>query len=101
MRGRRREELYTRHAVLEHVDHEIDRLRNGGDVLAKDVKRDCRVCGLGNYMIAANEEYPEAVKQVGFQIPQGNALRIYACDLCGHIQVFRFAGGAKPRVWRD
>lgn len=72
-------------------------LRRRGQVIARDVNRVCRVCGLGFYEPAVPEDSIPALNNLGLR-PAGEKLRVFCCNRCGHLDVFRVT--FDPPAWR-
>jgi serine/threonine protein kinase len=72
--------------LLLTVDAIIKMLSRGGQLLGKSVPRPCRMCGMGQYQLAADR----------FPLVGSPDWDVFACDYCDHIQFF---GRTKP--WRD
>jgi serine/threonine protein kinase len=78
--------------VLDQIDYIRVILRRGGQVMDRDVKRWCYVCGIGQYKLIINEESPEvSLRNFGLN-PTGVYFRIFQCRNCGHVQMFRVEG---------
>jgi serine/threonine protein kinase len=76
--------------LLLHVDAIVNMLSNGGQLLGNGVPRPCQACGVGHYQLARGR-----FEQVEISGPDVQAIDVYTCDYCDHIQFF---GRTKP--WR-
>lgn len=75
-------------------------LRNGGQVIQRNVPRWCSVCGGGTYQLIINEASPPAaMRNFGLDPAGANPYRIYECQNCGHIQMFRV--NWNPPAWGE
>lgn len=91
IRERQAQVWASAHEFLEQIDDIHTRLRRGGQVMQRGVQRWCRVCGLGQYKIlidADGEAYSQALQSFGLH-PTGVRFRIFACDHCNHLELFR------------
>ncbi len=68
-------------ALLEKVDEVLSLIDSQADVLDPKLKRQCKVCGKGNYEEADATSY--FVKPVGKRVP-----KMLVCDYCGNVQLF-------------
>jgi hypothetical protein len=108
--------LKSAEELLPYIDDAIFILQRGGQMLKDEAPRPCRVCGKGykllapsrdpkdkeRVVIAGNKEfmgrgYPAWAGQLsGAQKP---ILRVFACDACGHCEIFHFPDGLGPTAW--
>jgi serine/threonine protein kinase len=87
--------------LLEHIDKFLDILRRGGEILRGDIRRHCRVCGVGVYTMIVNERMgPSAIRNFGLQAVGDPRWRIFQCGFCGHIQMFQL-NGSNPAAWQE
>ncbi len=73
-------------------------VRRGGQVISRGVNRACRVCALGFYELLVAEENVAALNNLGFR-PANERLRVFQCENCGHLDVFRVT--FNPRAWGE
>jgi serine/threonine protein kinase len=86
-------------AMLDNIERVIWQIRNGGQIVNREVPRLCTVCGGGSYQGIANETSPpDRVRNLGLN-PAGTAYRIYRCVNCGHVQLFMVDGN--PPAWGE
>lgn len=63
----------------------------------KNIPKPCQYCGTGRYLLKAKENID--VRNFGFT-PVGNPdWRVFACNECGHIQVFRVDFASQKEWW--
>jgi serine/threonine protein kinase len=98
-------------ALLQRVDGVLSIIRRDGELLQISAQRPCRVCGRGSYkpMFEGSNRWiafvdPKALDMMsGFgrlYDPEFRATaKAFACEACGHIQLFRFADGITPPAW--
>ncbi len=70
--------------LLKHVDETLLALERKGDTLGDNVERCCRVCGMGKYRRASRNKTDDC----GFRASGSEALKLFTCDYCGHVQLF-------------
>lgn len=104
--------------LLELVDARIALLRRRGQILRDGVSRPCRICGRGKYQPASKAEEKWSgnrllflpPKEIQGRIDPGQLLnfpkydaivttRLYSCEFCGHIELFRYPDGYPPKAW--
>lgn len=72
-------------ALLAEMDKTLLIIERNGDILGDHIERYCRVCGIGKYTLASDTE----VDNSGYHRPAGgNALKLFTCNHCGHVQTF-------------
>lgn len=89
--------------LLKEVDNTLNRIRVGAGILSSSVKRGCPVCGLGSYSMAVDRNIT-AAGNFGIQGRGMQTFRIFACDMCGHVQLFSCPNGPEadpPTAWAD
>ena len=85
-------------AMLEEIDKILNVLRVDADILDINVKRKCRVCGLGEYVIIVqNDEH--LLGDIGLSPTPGHGYYVFECNNCGHVQLFHFKGDKLPPGW--
>ena len=85
-------------ALLVEVDRTLCIIENNGELLADDVERRCKVCGIGHYGLVVNR-VGTATRNFGFQPGGSRSFKIFTCDHCGHVQLFAFGGRQDPPAW--
>lgn len=65
--------------------------------IGKDIPQPCTYCGQGSYALRAKRGVD--VRNFGFQTVGGSDWRILACNVCGHVQVFRVDFSARKDWW--
>lgn len=84
--------------LLEQMDLILRIMQNGGDLLRKNLKRLCRVCGYGEYTLVVDEKKDSGMSSTMGLTPVANKrFRIFSCYNCGHIQLFEV--GRSPEAW--
>jgi len=111
--------------VVHYIDYNTDRIRSGNvlvpfmhkrksyehekeirgvisifpDLTPDGCKRPCRVCSVGSYQLKVPVNSLKESRDFGLH-PEGNrSFKVFACDHCGHVQLFTFSGGSKPPAW--
>ena len=82
--------------LLRYIDRAILALRRGAQVIGEGVQRLCSVCALGVYRYVANENHIDG-GNFGLR-GAGLPPKIFACDHCGHVQIFHM-GPTRPPAW--
>ena len=84
--------------LLDLIDWTIEALTMKVRVFDGDLIRRCLVCGKGNYQIIVDHD---AIQQrnFGLEVISQPNLRIFVCDSCGHLQLFRSIDGHQPPAW--
>ena len=86
-------------ALLEEIDKLLSIIEHNADRIALNVKRKCKVCGIGNYELVVNEN-PTDTTNFGIS-PVGNRKwKIFTCSNCGNVQLFCYREMA-PNAWRN
>jgi serine/threonine protein kinase len=85
-------------SFLKELDAVIATLRRGGQVVALDEPRYCRVCSYGTYRLLVRENQHAALHNLGFR-PTNELLRVFECPHCGHLDVFRVT--QNPPAWGE
>lgn len=85
--------------LLARVDAVATILRRGGQIINRDVPRNCFVCGSGTYQAVVDETSGSAATRNFGLDPRGEQFRIFACNHCGNIQWFRMT--MNPRRWGE
>jgi serine/threonine protein kinase len=71
--------------LLIEIDRVLAALRRRGQVISDDVPRVCRVCGLGRYKKPENRMVLSGLGTINYQ---ETLFKMYACDRCGHTELF-------------
>src|SRR5262249_21681139 len=84
--------------LLPEVDKLLTILRRGGQVMRREIKRWCQVCGTGTYELFIDGDSPhggQGLRNCGLN-PVGppRGWRFFRCVSCGHVQLFRLDFGA-------
>lgn len=88
-------------ALLAEVDKAVAIMDVGADHISSKARpRKCRVCGGGCYKLVADRDHPTAAHNFGFNLGR-NEWKIFACEHCGHVQLFAFKCGINPTAWND
>src|SRR6266852_4118294 len=80
--------LLSAKELLAIVDTVLHALERHSQVIGKDVRRVCNVCGLG--------EYQEISKDA---LALAQSFHIFRCRHCGHSEFFYTGGGTAPVAW--
>ncbi len=83
--------------LLNEIDSLLGALRLDADIMS-DSERPCRVCGFGKYQLRANRNHTD-IYNFGFEPRGGHAFKIFACDNCGHVQLFSCQHDSDPPGW--
>ena len=88
-------------ALLEEVDKVLTIIDRNGDLIDENIKRPCKVCGIGDYELRINQD-EIATHEFGLN-PRGNwKHKIFMCNYCGHVQLFGIGTGEinpPPPAW--
>ncbi len=86
-------------ALLDEVDKVLTIIDRHGDQIEPNVKRHCKVCGIGDYELIADKNLSNT-RNLGFNPTSGNEYKIFACNHCGHVQLFSFLYNREPpQAW--
>jgi len=85
--------------LLKEVDKVLSVIENHADLIDLNVKRKCKVCGIGNYELRVNENIAD-VHNFGFSAVGNRKWRIFTCSYCGNVQLFSYEGQA-PQAWQS
>ncbi len=87
-------------SMLEQIDSIITMIESNTDRLDLAIERRCRVCGKGIYNMVANENFHD-ISYFGLR-PDGNlTMRIFTCNICGHVQQFSYKKDNRPSAWES
>jgi serine/threonine protein kinase len=104
--------------LLVAVDEALSIVERGKQRLHPDMPRPCRVCGRGQYrpvppseqgrsgvrlLSVSEQEFELALMQPhnlhGTQKGQALSVRVFACEACGHVEMFRWPDGYPLAAW--
>jgi len=85
--------------LLNKIDAMISIMDLNADVIGPDIKRPCKVCGLGKYNLEVDSD-PSRIHNFGFSAVGSRTMKIFACSHCGHVQIFSYMVGALPDAWK-
>lgn len=84
---------------LKEVDKVLSVIKNNADLIDLEVKRKCKVCGLGHYELIVNEDitgtYNFGISSVG-----NRKWKIFTCSYCGNVQLFSYEEQT-PQAWQS
>jgi len=86
-------------ALLAEIDKVLPIVQRGGELLGEEIKRPCRVCGVGEY-----EAFPEGeIENSLVRKPAGQrGMKMFTCKHCGHVQLFLFPDkNSQLPAWRQ
>jgi serine/threonine protein kinase len=85
-------------SLLDTVDRTLAIIESHGDPIGPDIRRRCKVCAIGEYsQIAAGS--PKAAEDFGINPAGDRRIRVFACEHCGHVQIFFFRCDEIPPAW--
>ena len=87
-------------AFLEEIDKILRMLKNDAQVLGDNIKRSCKVCGIGEYE-SKGYSGPRLVDDMGLESFGDSKAKSCVCNNCGHIELFHFSEGKVPNAWND
>lgn len=87
-------------ALLEEIDQLLAVMELEEGRLSVQVKRQCRVCGVGVYEQVVRPGKGDDITNFGLTATS-NTLSIFSCTHCGHVQMFRYKGLQSPPAWGD
>lgn len=89
-------------ALLEEVDRFLSLIELNTDIVSLDIKRRCKVCGLGNYQQIVERGNRAHLEAFGIHPNMGAPYKIFTCDYCGHVQLFDVGDlrEALPPAWK-
>jgi hypothetical protein len=83
--------------LLAEMDSLISCLERKGHLLSASIPRPCLVCGVGRYAEVRGTEVPDLIKSLAG--PKRNEFKVFSCNKCGHVQLFRWKAGEIPPAW--
>lgn len=86
--------------LLPQIDKLIGIIKSEGTLLRRDLRRRCRVCGYGTYILRIDEaKTPGDVGAIGVTPVGQIRWRVYICDKCGNLQMFHIH--QRPEAWGE
>jgi len=85
-------------ALLEEIDKTISMIESDADLIDLTVKRKCRVCGMGDYALMADENKTESLNFGLRPEDVRRRMKIFICTNCGNVQLFSYI--KVPPAWR-
>lgn len=86
-------------ALLDHIDTVLNIIDSNAELIANDIKRYCKVCGIGEYNIIVDGD-PTASRNFGIPSAGSRRMKIFTCSHCGHVQLFSYDGKLPP-AWKE
>lgn len=86
-------------ALLEEVDKILNIIDRNADLIDENVERPCKVCGIGNYQLIVNRHDVTQLSNFGINAVSGQSIMIFACNHCGHVQLFSFGNKQSLPAW--
>ncbi len=81
-------------SLLLEMDLMLEIIELGGNLLDEDTRRPCKVCGRGEYILEAGPNSQD-LDTFSLQKNAVRSFRVFACNYCGHMEVFSVPGGPK------
>ena len=85
--------------LLEEIDTTISTIELDADLVDLKVKRPCKVCGVGKYELAVNDDLSQT-RNFGFNPAGSRRMKIFTCTNCGNVQLFSYDKETLPPAWR-
>jgi serine/threonine protein kinase len=85
-------------ALLEEIDKVLTIIDRNADLIGEDVKRVCKVCGIGKYQLIVNRDESQ-LRNFGINAVSGQSFKIFTCNYCGHVQLFSFGDRQTLPAW--
>ncbi len=86
-------------ALLEEVDRLLCVIDLRADLIRDNIKRRCKVCGLGMYNCIVDLNQTGA-GNFGLNPRGSSQMKIFTCAHCGHVQLFHFQNEKGPPAWK-
>jgi len=86
-------------ALLDKIDTVLRIIESRADAIGKNIKRRCKVCGIGEYTMIVDGD-PIASRNFGINAAGGRRMKIFTCSHCGHVQLFSYEDDPPP-VWHE
>ena len=86
--------------LLSEIDKVLFLIENHADIINDNIKRKCKVCGIGNYDLIVDRN---GAASANFGISPGGSrsFKIFTCGHCGHVQLFAFGNNSEPVAWES
>jgi serine/threonine protein kinase len=85
--------------LLERVDAAIEGLTSRYRLVNGDLLRKCVICGIGRYTKIVDHNQGQQAN-FGLNVVSEPKFRVFACDACGHAQLFYSIDGIRPHAWK-
>ncbi|MCH7732498.1 MAG: protein kinase family protein [Candidatus Marinimicrobia bacterium] len=85
---------------LDNIDTLIENLESHVQPISENIERKCFTCGKGIYKMKSDGNQG-ATQNMGFLPTGSKRIKIYACDNCGHMQLFYLPNGDIPPAWLE
>lgn len=92
--------LVDTNELLEEVDKTLSIIENNFDMINPNIKRRCKVCGIGYYKLIVNNDAVYDIRNFGLNPAGTRSFKIFTCDHCGNVQLFAFGNGQNPNAWQ-
>ena len=86
-------------ALLVEIDTVLRIIESNADAIGKNVKRHCKVCGIGEYRMIVDGD-TMASRNFGINAVGARRMKIFTCNHCGHVQLFSYEG-ERPPAWQE
>jgi serine/threonine protein kinase len=87
--------------LLNEIDDCTQKIENSVEQLSKNVKRKCKVCGIGKYELEVSGKNISEIHNFGFDPRGSRNMRIVVCNNCGHTQIFSYFLDELPKAWLE
>lgn len=81
--------------LLERVDQLLSLVDRNADLIGEDIKRPCKVCGIGDYRPIVDRNVADT-HDFGLRPYPQRSFKIFVCSHCGNVQLFAFDGEIPP-----
>jgi len=85
--------------LLNQIDTLLRIIDSNADPIGKNIKRHCKVCGIGEYKIIVDGD-PIDSRNFGINAAGGRRMKIFTCNHCGHVQLFSYEDDLPP-AWHE
>ena len=86
-------------SLLEEIDQTMSIIELNADRIDKQIKRPCKVCGIGKYILLVDENLTQ-IRNFGLNPAGTRQMKIFTCSHCGHVQLFTYSG-EQSKVWQS
>lgn len=86
--------------LLKEIDNVLSQISVNADIISPTVQRKCKVCGLGNYSLIVDRNGID-LQNFGITAAGNRSMKVFACEHCGHVQLFAFGDGRNPKAWSE